>query len=290
MTSSLEIQTQSDFLTFIKDEAMPNGNLSIRGVARCCDVPHTSLIRGGALKSNKLSETLSSKGFHAGALTENGFPPQAVWLCIEYFAYESQAEAPMAKQLARTFGAIGVMSTLSQLAGIPAMPEPQPIVNPLDAQIQRAIALAGGGGALAIETFKMLNGLTAPTIPTIPSPIQDLEDLTTHQKKVQDDRIIFDEFLSKLRIALDEGMLDGSMKADVTTRQGKYIAIHLLSVLDALESRLDYRPQATDLQRAIAKYGGKCGQNQRFEPESPTKRNGHRSIVRKCIVIPTSLF
>ena len=85
-------------------------------------------------------------------------------------------------------------------------------------------------------------------------------------------------------------MLDGSMKADVTTRQGKYIAIHLLSVLDALESRLDYRPQATGLQRAIAKYGGKCGQNQRFEPESPTKRNGHRSIVRKCIVIPTSLF
>ena len=84
---------------------MPNGNLSIRGVARCCDVPDTSIIRGAALANKQLLETYTEHGFEAAALVENGFPPQAVWLAIEYFAYESKAAAPMAKQLARTFGA-----------------------------------------------------------------------------------------------------------------------------------------------------------------------------------------
>ena len=171
MTSSLEIQTQSDFLTFIKDEAMTNGNLSIRGVARCCGVRDTSLIRGAALKSNKLGETLSHKGFHAAALTEDGFPPQAVWLCIEYFAYESQAEAPMAKQLARTFGAIGVLETLKQLTNTNA---PTPIVADsleyLRDTASIALALAGSPGVLAIETFKMLNGITNPPSPASPEP------------------------------------------------------------------------------------------------------------------------
>jgi hypothetical protein len=109
------IQTEKDFLAFIADEAMDNGNLSIRGVARCCTVAHTSIIRDGAFKSEKLGKVLVAQGFKAGALLKDGFPPQAVWLCIEYFAYESNAKAPMAKQLARTFGAIGIMATLGHL-------------------------------------------------------------------------------------------------------------------------------------------------------------------------------
>ena len=109
------IKNQTDFLAFIADEAMGNGNLSIRGVARCCDVEHTSIIRDGAFNSAKLAQTLIEHGFEAGALVQDGFSPQATWLAIEYFAYESKAKAPMAKQIARTFGAIGVMTTLEQL-------------------------------------------------------------------------------------------------------------------------------------------------------------------------------
>lgn len=116
----LAIKNQDDFLAFIRDEAMPNGNLSIRGVARCCDVPHTSIIRGGAFKSAKLGQTLTAHGFGAGALSANGFPAQAVWLTIEYFAYDSNAEAPMAKRLARLFGSIGVMAAMNHLKEIAA--------------------------------------------------------------------------------------------------------------------------------------------------------------------------
>lgn len=105
------ISNQSDFLAFIKDQAKPNGNLSIRGVARCCGIEHTSLIRGGAFKSQKLGQTITQHGFESGALVENGFPPEAVALCVEYFAYESRAKSPMAKQLARTFGSIGIKTT-----------------------------------------------------------------------------------------------------------------------------------------------------------------------------------
>jgi hypothetical protein len=109
------INSQSDFLAFIRDQAMPNGNLSIRGVARCCGVEDTSLIRGAAFNSEKLGTTLSTYGFEPAALVEDGFPAQAVWLCIEYYAFESRAKAPMAKQLARTFGSIGVLSALKDL-------------------------------------------------------------------------------------------------------------------------------------------------------------------------------
>ena len=109
----------------------------------------------------------------------------------------------------------------------------------------------------------------------------------------QDDRAIFDEFLANLKIATDGKMLGRSMKVNVAHQGHKHIAIHLPPVLDLLASRLGYSPDVISLQRAIVKHGGKIGQTHRFdrfEPESPAKNNGLRSIVRKCIVIPTSLF
>ena len=304
MTSSLEIQTQSDFLTFIKDEAMTNGNLSIRGVARCCDVPHTSLIRGGALKSNKLGETLSSKGFHAGALTENGFPPQAVWLCSEYFAYVSQAEAPMAKQLARTFGAIGVLETLKQLT---KPNPPTPIASPLDAQVQLALALAGGG-ALAIEAFKLIHGI--PNTPTAAAPASPEPKptkpkvkptkATKHTKAVtppisvlskaeieSEARELVQSFMRDVETMVSAGILGLWDVADVKQNFKPCTAIVLQSVIPLLEAHFSYQIDRARLEAAIVIIGGKQGQNQRFLPESPADRNnGNRSIVRKCSVIP----
>ena len=60
------LSNEQDFLTFIKDQAMPNGNLSIRGVARCCGVRNESIIEGGDFKSRKLGQTLTGHGFQAG--------------------------------------------------------------------------------------------------------------------------------------------------------------------------------------------------------------------------------
>ena len=128
---SISILTQSDFLAYIADQALPNGNLSIRGVARCCGVEHTTIIRGGAFAPAKLGQTLTQAGFEAGVLIENGFPPQAVGLCIEYFAYESKAKATQAKQLARTFGSIGIITTLKELVSTPKIiSETQQQTNP----------------------------------------------------------------------------------------------------------------------------------------------------------------
>ncbi|MGL5059042.1 MAG: hypothetical protein ACRC62_03585 [Microcoleus sp.] len=117
------IQSQSDFLAFIKDQAMPNGNLSLLGTARCCGIHHSTLQDALSTVAGKVVQTLASHGFDPAGIIEDGFPPQAVWLCIEYYAFESRAKAPMAKQIARTFGAIGVMATLKELRD----PRPSPM-------------------------------------------------------------------------------------------------------------------------------------------------------------------
>lgn len=114
------VATPEALLSLIEGEAMPNGNLSIRGVARMADVQHTSIIRDGAFSTQKLTEMLTQQGFDAGALLSDGFPPLAVILTLEYFAYESKAKAPGAKALMRLFGAYGLKTVLEGLKGRPS--------------------------------------------------------------------------------------------------------------------------------------------------------------------------
>ena len=114
------VATPEALLSLIKGEAMPNGNLSIRGVARMADVQHTSIIRDGAFNTQKLAEMLTQQGFDAVALLSDGFPPLAVILTLEYFAYESKAKAPGAKALMRLFGAYGLKTVLEGLKEQPA--------------------------------------------------------------------------------------------------------------------------------------------------------------------------
>lgn len=113
--SNLQINNQETLLQFLKSELTSDSNLSIRGLAKLCGIKHTSLIRGGAFNSVKLGQTLMEHGFDAGALIENGFNAQASWLVIEYYAYESKAESLGAKQIARTFGSIGLQLTFEKL-------------------------------------------------------------------------------------------------------------------------------------------------------------------------------
>ena len=69
---------------------------------------------------------LTSQGFEAADLIKNGFCAKSFWLTLEYFAYESKAKASGAKQLARTFGQLGVMTAFEKLEV-----KPEPIVTPL---------------------------------------------------------------------------------------------------------------------------------------------------------------
>jgi hypothetical protein len=115
MNSITKISTVQELLAFICEDANEKGNLSIRGVARLSGVAHTSIIRDGAFKSQKIAEKLESQGFECVALLNDGFPPQAVILTLEYFAYESKAKADQAKILMRTFGTLGLMEALNQV-------------------------------------------------------------------------------------------------------------------------------------------------------------------------------
>ena len=63
-----------------KDEAMANGNLSIRGVARCCSVHRSAILRSGEIVPQKLAQTLMAHGFQGGELAKDGFNAQATWL------------------------------------------------------------------------------------------------------------------------------------------------------------------------------------------------------------------
>lgn len=109
------IKTQADLLDFIRDELSNNQTLSIRGVARLCGVNDMAIIRSAEFASKKLAEKLTPQGFDAAELTQNGFPAKAVWLTVEYFAFESKAKAEYAKQIARTFGMLGILQLFEEL-------------------------------------------------------------------------------------------------------------------------------------------------------------------------------
>ena len=58
-------------------------------------------------------------------MIENGFCAKSFWLTLEYYAYESKAKAAGAKQLARTFGQIGVMTAFEKLEVKPVEVKPE---------------------------------------------------------------------------------------------------------------------------------------------------------------------
>ncbi|MGL5076329.1 MAG: hypothetical protein ACRDBG_10925 [Waterburya sp.] len=121
------IATQQS-LSDIIQENLVNGRLSIRAVARLLEVSsHQRIILDGTFASQKLGQILTEQGFQAGTLLENGFCAKSFWLTLEYFAYESKAKASGAKQLARTFGQIGVMTAFEKFSE----PKPEPLPRQL---------------------------------------------------------------------------------------------------------------------------------------------------------------
>jgi hypothetical protein len=116
--STTYIASPEALLATMREFTQNDRNLSIRGVAKLCGVDDMSIIRSADFHSAKLGQKLMAAGFEASACADLGFPPQAVWLCIEYFAYESKAAAPGAKQLARTFGSYGVLKVMEELAPV----------------------------------------------------------------------------------------------------------------------------------------------------------------------------
>lgn len=146
MLSNHRIESPQALLSFIKEDANDDGNLSTRGVAKLAGVEHTSIIRGGAFASLRLDEMLTSQGFEGGALAQFGFCPQAVILVLEYFAFESRVESPQARAILRAFGSIGLATTLEQLKRSDKQ-EPIASDEDLDWELIKLLKEAKAGGA-----------------------------------------------------------------------------------------------------------------------------------------------
>lgn len=113
--SRFKISSTAELLSFFK-ENLTGDNLSIRGLARLCGVPHTSIIRGAVLGSAALAEKLLEQGFEGGALSENGFNSVASWLVIEYFAFDARIPTTEARQIARILGSLGIQIAFTSLS------------------------------------------------------------------------------------------------------------------------------------------------------------------------------
>ncbi|MGL6342577.1 MAG: hypothetical protein ACRC80_25970 [Waterburya sp.] len=106
----------SKTLSDIIQENSVGGKLSFSAAARLLEIHHSSLINAGGFVPKKLTQTLTEQGFTACGIQNQGFCAKSFWLTLEYFAYDSKAKAPGAKQLARTFGQIGVMAAFEKLS------------------------------------------------------------------------------------------------------------------------------------------------------------------------------
>lgn len=87
------------------------GYVAIRAFARMLGVAHTSLVRGGALKSAKLAKTLLAQGFSHGAQAEwaeTGIPDAACAVIAEYFAFDAQQTSEQARNFLKLTSAMGV--------------------------------------------------------------------------------------------------------------------------------------------------------------------------------------
>lgn len=117
--SNFSIQLQAAIQTgnlaqFLRDN-VENRKLSVRGTASLCGIAHKNLAGGGTLKNQKLAEKLAVHGFEGGTLTKNGFCGKAAWLCVEYYAYESErGKTEIALAIARTFGSFGFQKAFEE--------------------------------------------------------------------------------------------------------------------------------------------------------------------------------
>lgn len=119
-------ENEARFLEFIQQHRTNHArNLTIRGMAKLAGLSdNKSLISGEDLKASKLRETLARFGFKGEDLTKNGFPPKAVWLVLEYYAYNAgRYIKPEAVQICRTFGQVGIERVFDYLDNKPSTTE-----------------------------------------------------------------------------------------------------------------------------------------------------------------------
>lgn len=132
---SNSINSQSDFISYIKANSIGGRNLSISGLVKLCEVDDKVILNGANFNSPFLAEKLSMAGFDGVDFAVTGFSGQSACLVIEYFAYESKVKAEGAKRLARLFGTFGLQACFD------AAHKPEPIASEIPVASSPTLAI-----------------------------------------------------------------------------------------------------------------------------------------------------
>ena len=113
--SDLIASNLEQFKSFIRENLTSGKNMSIRGVARMTGTSDKAIGDSANLSTSRLAEKLTAHGFEGANLTKTGFPPLAVVLTIEYYAYESpQKKSELAQQFMRLYGTYGLQKVIEE--------------------------------------------------------------------------------------------------------------------------------------------------------------------------------
>lgn len=100
------------------------GSLSIRALARICDINHKTLVdhfnRGefGDFNPSKLAQTLIEHGIEPWGFGQHGVPDIAAYLVIDYYAYNAGKNCTeFAKMAQKAIGAIGMRQWCRDVTG-----------------------------------------------------------------------------------------------------------------------------------------------------------------------------
>jgi hypothetical protein len=286
MTSTLQLQRYDveGGIEILINPATGESFCSVNGYARMAGKDKSTISRRvttGGESNPKMAETITTTGIKTVALiTEDQI---TAWL-----PKDNPAAATLLLKM-------GVRMALHKMAGyeikFTAMPDNQPIVDPLDAQVQRAIALAGGGGAMALEAFKLIHGIhspepstsaspkakSAPKPPIVPKAEQDAEDIE-----------LIRGFMADVQTLVDAGILGPWNISTVTQKFKPYISIVLHKVIPILQEHFHRQIDRERLEAAIVRTGGSTGQTQRFSRQGASESD-RKSAQHKCILIPSAL-
>jgi hypothetical protein len=260
---------------------------SVRGYARMAGKNESTIrarVTGAGDGSGKMAEILTPGGLQGARLiTEDQI---TAWL-----PKDNPAAATLLLKM-------GVRMALHKMAGYEikstAMPDNQPIVDPLDAQVQRAIALAGGGGAMALEAFKLIHGIhspessKSPATPSAKAKAAPKPPIVSKAEQDAEDIELIREFMADIQTLVDAGILGPWNVSTVTQKFKPYISIVLHKVIPILQEHFCRQIDRERLEAAIVRTGGSTGQTQRFSRQGASESD-RKPTQSKCITIPAAL-
>lgn len=125
MTKLIELQQVIDQIrSEIKVDENGVGTLSIRALARICDLNHKTLVdhfsggTNGNSAPSKLCKILIEHGFETWGFGKNGVPDVAAYLVIDYYAHHADKNCTeFAKKAVVAIGAIGMRQWCREVTG-----------------------------------------------------------------------------------------------------------------------------------------------------------------------------